>query len=209
MSALDTAFLPPHFAKCGGNNSWSTAASTLPREILAAATYRHCRGMGWVLVRGRCLKAATRICSPRSRCALVRKRGIFRQSGHCFVIHHGDNTARPRLHFIPRQDSRQHRLAAVRVEPCDKVIILGAAEFLGHAHRAPPFRRTRHHAAILHAHQSRHYQNRIHAGADEQELNVPHYFRTLLFALFLIILEQFAIQIGHLPLCPTPLGEKI
>ena len=62
---------------------------------------------------------------------------------------------------------------------------------------------------VLLALQPRHYQNRIRAGVGEQELNVPHYFRTLLFALFLIILEQFAIQIGHLPLCPTPLGEKI
>ena len=50
-----------------------------------------------------------------------------------------------------------------RAEPRDKAVILGAAEFLGHAHRAPPFRRTRHHAAILHALQSRHNQNRIRA----------------------------------------------
>ena len=38
------------------------------RVLAAISTYRHCRGMGWVLVRGRCLKAASRICSPRSRC---------------------------------------------------------------------------------------------------------------------------------------------
>jgi hypothetical protein len=54
-----------------------------------------------------------------------------------------------------------------RAEPRDKAVILGAAEFLGHAHRAPPFRRTRHHAAVLHALQSRHYENRIRAGAGE------------------------------------------
>ena len=99
--------------------------------------------------------------------ALVRKRGIFRQSSHRFVIHRSDNAARPRLHLVPGKNPRQHSPAAVRREPCDKVVILGAAEFLGHAHRAPPFRRTRHHAAVLLALQSRHYQNRIRAGAGE------------------------------------------
>ena len=99
--------------------------------------------------------------------ALVRKRGIFRQSSHRFVIHRSDNAARPRLHLVPGKNPRQHSPAAVRREPCDKVVILGAAEFLGHTHRAPPFRRTWHHTAVLHALQSRHYQNRIRAGASE------------------------------------------
>ena len=48
-----------------------------------------------------------------------------------------------------------------------RFFLLGSAEFLRHAHRALPFRRDRHHAAILHALQSRHYQNRIRAGAGE------------------------------------------
>ena len=158
----------------------------MPRVPAAISTYRHCHGMGWVLVRGRCLKAATRICSPRSRC------GTRAQAQH--LQSKPQPPRNPSCHFIvPLFNCLYSALLPLfvlsppfwqfsfffivplspfivplfgsschfRAEPRDKAVILGAAEFLGHAHRAPPFRRTRHHAAVLHALQSRHYQNRI------------------------------------------------
>lgn len=99
--------------------------------------------------------------------ALARNRGIIRNIRIRLVIHRGDNASRPRLHLVPRKNLRQHRRIAIRRKPRDKVVILGAAELLGDAHRAPPFQRNRHHAAVLHALQSRHYENRIRAGAGE------------------------------------------
>jgi hypothetical protein len=50
-------------------------------------------------------------------------------------------------------DDQCHKPRMERFLP-RRFFLLGAAELLRHAHRALPFRRDRHHAAILHALQS-------------------------------------------------------
>ena len=84
---------------------------------------------------------------------------------------HPCRLVRPKIEKSRAQlDHQCHKPRMERYLP-RRFFLLGSAEFLRHAHRALPFRRDRHHAAILHALQSRHYQNRIRAGAREGVLN--------------------------------------